>query len=921
MSEFISNNLSFLALTETWQQGEQDTIYRGLLSNSISGHFVPRKYQIGGGVGIIFRKSLSSLIIEFPRFTTFEEFTIALFNNNLRVTISVIYRPPSSSCSLFLEEFSEFLESSFYLKNHLVIGDFNIHFDSSELSTVRKFKELITSFGFIQQANSSTHIHGHIIDFILTRPLDNIVPTVTITDIGISDHFLLLGEIEINNTNKCFKSVSSRNWKQFNLDSFNSDLIHSPLLQTNISALSLTESVNLYNSTLTQLIDVHAPTVTKRVSTRPNTEWFTKDILEAIRTRRKLERIWRTSKREADRKSFINQRNYVKSLVHQTKSTFYRNFISENKTNSKNLWSTVKLLLNRKQPSILPSYNTAYECANNFVSFFSEKISRIQDNFLPSCSTAEKPHGDFPSLSVFEPVTSSEIESILSTIKPKTSRLDPLPSWIIVSSKLIIAPIMSHICNISLNSGHLPPSEKKAIITPLLKKRNLNKEELSNYRPISGLSFLSKIIERVVFSRINTFLVEHDLYNPFQSAYRNAFSTETALVRMFNDLSISSANGDISLILFLDLSAAFDTVDHQLLLERLKYRFNMSGVVLKWFNSYITERSQAVHIDGFNSSFVPLLCGVPQGSVLGPVLYSLYTTPICDIISQSLGLNYSIYADDTSIFVSFNTTSFDIKLSEISDCFLCLQDWFNYNRLKLNGSKTEAMLIGYPNKINALSIEDIKIGDVTIKLSDSAKHLGIILDSHLNFDKQISSKCNASFVFLRQAYTIREFIDEDTAKIIISSYVTSQLDYCNSIYLDMKSSNQKKLQRILNCSARFVKRLPRKSSTSPVLRDLHWLRYPNRVWYKICCLIHKCIHGTAPPYLKELLMLTSTYNERSLRSSSSFRLHQPIGRRRLARSAFSVGGPTIWNSLSVRCRSESSNTKFRKLLKTELFNR
>ena len=221
-----------------------------------------------------------------------------------------------------------------------------------------------------------------------------------------------------------------------------------------------------------------------------------------------------------------------------------------------------------------------------------------------------------------------------------------------------LGPTIINIINFSLSEGIFPSSFKQAIVHPLLKKP-LPDDDLNNFRPISNLNFISKILEKVVASRIQSHLLSNSLSSSFQSAYRMFHSTETTLLGIYNDLILAMDRGEVTSLILLDLSAAFDTVDHSILLHRLQHWFGLHGTSLDWFSSYLTSRSQAVFIQNSTSSFSNLSCGVPQGSVLGPFLFTLYTTALGSVISKN-SIKYHLYADDTQLYISFtpsNSTS------------------------------------------------------------------------------------------------------------------------------------------------------------------------------------------------------------------------------------------------------------------------
>ena len=256
-----------------------------------------------------------------------------------------------------------------------------------------------------------------------------------------------------------------------------------------------------------------------------------------------------------------------------------------------------------------------------------------------------------------------------------------------------------------------------ALVHPLLKKSNLDKSELKNFRPISNLTFLSKLIERAVCSQLTLFLESNDLLPHVQSAYRHGHSTETALLKVYSDLADAVDRGEVTLLGLLDLSSAFDTVDYDILLHRLKLTHGISGGALAWIQSYLTGRVKTVVVDGVESTPKLLVRGVPQGSVLGPLLFVLYTADIPNF--KSFDLSSHVYADDTQIYF-YSTPDRALEIaSKVGVCFTAVKDWMSSNRLRLNPDKTELIWIASPHHLRALSQDPITLDLIDIKPSTS----------------------------------------------------------------------------------------------------------------------------------------------------------------------------------------------------------
>ena len=923
LSEMLSHNIDFTFFTETWHKTNDDIHISELTPTGFQNYFQPRpNYKTGGGLGVVFPDVFSVTIIDLPHFTCFEQFTFTVNYSTLpQMTFTLIYRPPSSSQSTFQTEFEDLLEFTMNCRNLIILGDFNIHADRISDSFTANYLNLIHHFGLKQHVTGPTHTSGHTLDLIMSRLPDDIDSVTSVHDCDISDHSLVTFTLSFPKPTRSPHRVSCRDWKAFNMDDFKYDLCNTALFSSQqiIAASSVSLAVSEYNTTLVQLIDKHAPLVTKTVFHREPVPWFNANIRTAIQKRRKLEAIWRKTRSPSDRSNFVNQRNYVKTVVNSSKHDYYVNFVTANCNDPKRFWSSLNRLLHRRKITSLPAFDSPIQAADSFANFFTDKINTIRQQFSPSCSYAHHRLHNV-SLSDFSPVTTAEVLSVLRATKPKSCPLDPIPTWIVISLADVFAPILCHIANLSLRNGELPLTEKRAIITPLLKKKGLDKENLKNYRPVSGLTFLSKLIEKLVASRIDMYLSINNLLNPFQSAYRTGYSTESVLVRLHNDVITAHENGRLSVIAFLDLSAAFDTVDHTLLLERLEHSYGLTDTVLAWFTSYMTGRTQSVRISNVNSSSHAISCGVPQGSVPGPRLYTLYSAPISDII-RTYNVDHMIYADDTCIYIVFHYDDRENYLCTIESCLHHLEDWFNSSRLCLNPDKTEVLLCPPSLRFNISNVRLLNISGNIIPYTTNVKHLGVYLDHYFTFDDHIKHICQTSFGFIRSVYHIRRYLDEDTTKLLVTAFVNSRLDYCNSILNGCTLAQIQRLQRIQNCCARLVLKLPRMCPTSDAIRKLHWLPIRQRITFKLCCLVHNCIYGNAPSYLSELLApAPSAGIELSLRSQAAPCLLEPRYHYSTSRGAFSFAAPRLWNHLPPQCRCVTDHVKFRRALKTELFN-
>jgi hypothetical protein len=406
----------------------------------------------------------------------------------------------------------------------------------------------------------------------------------------------------------------------------------------------------------------------------------------------------------------------------------------------------------------------------------------------------------------------------------------------------------------------------------------------------------------------------------FQSAYREGHSTETALTRVQNDLLKAVDNQGGAVLVLLDLSAAFDTIDHQVLLMTLRHCIGVSGSALSWFSSYLVDRQQSVRIGGTLSSPKQLPYGVPQGSVLGPQLFSIYTQPLHDIIRNS-GMSFHLYADDTQLYFTFNPKC-SISINEmrkiVDSCTTKIGNWMQSHFLKLNGEKTELLVLTRPT-LSTNTIPSVSVCGQEILSSSCVRDLGIQYDSLLKLELHVRSVCKRAYHQIHLIRRVRQHISEEAARTLVQSNVTTLLDYCNGLLFGLPASLIDLLQRVQNSAARVIKCLPRSSHITPVLMELHWLPIKWRIHYKIVLLTFKSLHNIAPSYIKDLLR--PYHPGRNLRSANDNLLCQPTYRcKSYGFRSFEVCAPSLWNNLPPSMRKIDSLEVFKRTLKTFLFN-
>ena len=936
----VSQNVDVLALTETWLcDGPDDLI---VINNSVPPgyhiHCVNRQHKRGGGVALIYKKDITfkdEQLTSIDRFSQFELLDCCIKINKISTRVVVVYRPPivgniqyeefAREWSLYLERFIEVQEEL------LIVGDFNIHVDTVN-SLSDSFTNILDANGLKQHVDQPTHRKGHTLDLVITRDTSGLLrspPVISISGVGdltgasSCDHYAVWCYLNIARPKTISKTVTYRSLRKIPIHDYRADILR--VVECNSETAGAL--VEQYNGKLQALTDKYAPPQNKTITLKPHAPWYTEALRREKRERRKCERTATRTLLTVDRE--IAEERYARRTVQieQAKAAYYTSQIDKNKGDSKTLFKLTNSLMGKNGETILPTHSCDKTLADQFLFFFHNKIDNIRTGL---CAMVDEPLVEIPDqsfngvpLNCFSSVTLQEIRHIILKAPSKSCELDPLPSWLLKECVDELSPIVTSIVNASLNHAIVPLSLKTALIRPLLKKSGLDKEVLKNYRPVSNLSFISKVLEKVVAKRLDDHMLDNNLYSSVQSAYRERHSTETALLKVQSDILTALDSGSGAVLLMLDLSAAFDTIDHGILLSRLNSLYGISGDALDWFKSYLSNRVQRVIIGDTVSECKGLNFGVPQGSVLGPKIYCMYTKPISDIIAGH-GLSHHCYADDTQLYIAIeHSANLHSELLRMERCVADIRNWMRHNMLKLNDDKTE--LIVFASRYNQHLYNDasMMIGNTTVVCEPQVKNLGVIFDQVMSMRQHVNYTSRTARFHLRNISRIRRYIPEESCKLVVQSLVTSRLDYSNGLLYGIPKSAVSILQSVQNSAARIVTKTAPREHITPVLRELHWLPVDRRIEYKILLYAYKALNGLAPEYLCNMVELYAP--DRVLRSASQNLLVVSRGKHcQYGMRTFAMAAATLWNSLNVRDRSNRirgspSLESFKSNLKTLLF--
>ena len=872
--------------------------------------------KIGGGGAVIHRLEIKTTLIPIQAPPSFESLCLKL--SGLKpLVIAVIYRPPKPHPT-FLSDLSEFLTQLTAISpSALLLGDFNVHMDSTTCTMASELLEILSFFKITQHIDFPTHNKGHTLDLVCSSGATiSHIAGIDLTSL-VSDHLAITFTIDTPSPiEKQKRTITFRNLKSINTSSLSTSL------STIISDSSLTQTVNptdlvnLYNNSLSSCLDHLAPKQTRSVSFTHTAPWYTDELHLLKRKGRQLERLAKKTGLTIHKDIHTQHLQLYKNTLISTRSSHFSEIIQSGNGNPKVLFSTINKLL---KPMDTISRSFTEDKCNKFLSFFHDKINTIhqQLSISPPPDNLTPPPLPTHSFSTFQEITPSDLSSVVAGMTSSTCSLDPLPTFLLKDCLPTLSPLITKTVNASLSSGSVPPPLKLAAVTPILKKPGLDPDSPNNYRPISNLPFLSKILERTVTTQITTYLESNKLFELFQSGFRSKHSTETALLKVTNDLLLSSDTGSLNIVILLDLTAAFDTISHPILLSRLKSTLGITDTALSWFTSYLSDRQQYISINNCKSSTTSVTHGVPQGSVLGPLLFIIYILPLGQILRRH-GLHFHCYADDTQLYLPSKTITATTH-STLTTCLTEIKNWMQNNFLKLNCNKSEIIIIG-PDALTRSTVNfSLNIDNSIITPSAKIRNLGVIMDPKLSFQSHVNHITKTAFFHLRNIARLRPTLSQPAAETLIHAFITSRLDYCNSLLYGATDKVLKKLQYVQNSAARLLTRTRSRDHITPVLHDLHWLPIKSRIDYKILITTYKSLNNQAPQYLCDLVK--RHVPSRSLRSENAKLLEftYKAKKRTWGDRSFTVAAPTLWNPLPLHIKEAPTLAIFKTSLKTHLF--
>ena len=539
----------------------------------------------------------------------------------------------------------------------------------------------------------------------------------------------------------------------------------------------------------------------------------------------------------------------------------------------------------------------------NDISFYEESDNDLNNENVSGARLSQNTSFHFSQIEIHN------VYSILNNLKAnKSTGLDKIPAKILKLSAEIIAPSLTYIFNLSLESGIYINEWKRARVTPIYKSEDKTKCE--NYRPISILPEISKVFEKEVFRQLYGYLTDNDLLSKHQSGFRPKHSTVSALIQMCDNWLSNMDVGKINCVVFLDIRKAFDSINHEILLNKMNLNFGISGNALKWFDSYIKDREQQCIVNGQLSSSKKIICGVPQGSILGPLLFLLYINDMPDSLNNTTP---SLYADDSEIYASSDNSG-DL-ISKLNEDLKNLSRWMRKNKLQIHPTKSKYMFIGSSYNIkNNICNEPILINSTPVPRVTNYKCLGVNLDDKLCWDSHIEMICKKVAAGIAAIKRVKPFVPPEMLKVIYNALVQPYFDYCSPLWDNCGIGLKEKLQKYQNRAARILTGATYDIRTADVFETLAWETLEKRRDYLKSIFMYKILNNLAAPNLNRMFYKMSncpiSYNLRN--SDTDLVLPQP--KTEFKKRSFSYNGAFLWNNLSVEAKKANTLTSFKGLI-------
>ena len=859
---FIDNlNPDILCLTETWMD---ESVPKG--SHIPTGYKIIRKdrtelfhqkYKVnkGGGIAILYKAHLNVTMRKNLNDET-EDILWAHVGTKNSFLLGVLYRPKYSEI-LNEEEGNSILEESLQkateITNRIIItGDLNVNTDDPENTETETLNDIMSTYNLKQKITKYTRIDpdkmkGTIIDHFWITP--NLTVKTASTCPGISDHLGIYLKMPKSDSSTFFvPKVKFRNFKNYDKGKFAQDFkenLENSKMELLLKQKEVNEATKLLVKIIQETASIHAPLVIKKKKTKKaEMPWITDELRNKIKEKNLLLKDYYNSNITGLKKRANAAQNSIKTIKWKKKKTYIRKQFNEAGTDPVKIWRLYKFLTGRMKDNedTEPDFMTQTK-ADEFNKYFTNVGKSPHQIPIPVAQTPRTKE-KFS----FKPENAEKIEKLIDKLKENTAiGNDDIGAKLIKDIKKELSPTLTKIINLGYITNTFPDIMKSAIIKPIYKEDDTN--NFKNYRPIAILPTLSKLFERAATNQLTEFLEENKILSPLQHAYRKNHSTITCLAEALNYIYTQLDKKKHTAIALLDLSKAFDSINHELLLRKL-ITLGLQNTSIEWINSYLTNRTQCTKLRQYTSSYENTTTGVPQGSILGPLLFICYTNDFPDTINEIC--KTLCYADDTQLLISADTEE-DLK-AKTKKAIEAAQSWFKENSLKINTDKTKILMFDTNKDPETLQIQ-VNDGQLThtLKPKPHLKVLGIYIDKDLNWKKQINIVKKNSMNVVRNVHRLNRFLSLKHRINIYNGIISPLFDYGDILWGGCNKNDAKRLQTVQNFAVKSITGNKKYDSASDSFNQLQFLKLEDRRKIHESVFIHKILLNVSTPNLHQEL--------------------------------------------------------------------